>query len=337
TGDHNPLWLDEDYAKRGIHRGIIAPPFFLTAVSEGQAIIGLPGLVSTFVGAEWEWHRVIRVDDRFTVSNRLLELEDKGGPDGRRRFLQSGILSYVNQRQETVGTCTWHMMRTERKLGGGEKGRRREKDSGIRIHRYSDEELEAICSAVEAEEIRGAAPRWYETVAVGDELVPVVKGPLSLSDMVAWAIGAAWHRIALAHGPKLLHLRSKPGLSYKDPETGAPEPISLSHFHPAAAEILMGSPLPLDLGFQRICWFGHLVTNWMSDHGFLRKLNARLEAFVRFGDTNWCRGKIVKKWVDGKDHLVEMELHSENQRGEITMTGNAVVALPSKENSEPER
>ncbi len=148
--------------------------------------------------------------------------------------------------------------------------------------------------------------------------------------MVAWAMGTGWHRAGLAHELKLLQLREKPGLSYTDPDTGSPEPIANSHFLPSAAKILMGSPLPLDLGFQRISWLGHLITNWMSDYGFLKKLNARLKSFVCFGDTSWCKGEVVKRWKEEEEHLVELELFCENQRGEITMTGTGIVLLPSK-------
>lgn len=335
TGDLNPLWFNEDYAKKSIYGTMLAPPFFLNAISEGQAIIGLPGLISTYVGAEWEWHNVIRVNDSFTVTNLLLDLEEKGGKEGQRRFLQSGILSYRDQRGDAAGTCKWNMMRTETKLGGGEREKKKRKSSEPVIHFYTEDELAAIYKALDTEEVRGAEPRFWEDVNVNDELVPVVKGPLSLSDMVAWAIGTGWHRIELAHGAKLSFLRKKPGLSYQDPDTGAPEPIANSHFLGSAARILMESPLPIDLGMQRLTWFGHLITNWMSDYGFLKALNGRIKEFVRFGDTNWCRGKISRKYVEGEELLIELELNAENQRGEITTTGTAIVVLPSKATLNP--
>ena len=56
-GDANPLWHSEDHARVSIYAGGVAPPSFLNAVSEGQAIVGLPGLIATFVGAEWEWFK----------------------------------------------------------------------------------------------------------------------------------------------------------------------------------------------------------------------------------------------------------------------------------------
>jgi len=329
-GDPNLLWRDEDYARNSIHGSIIAPPSFLNAISEGQAIVGLPGLTATFVGAEWEWFRLIQVNDRFSVTNQLLDLKELKSTHGEIRFLQSGVLSYYNQREEPTGSCKWNIIRTEVKLGEGHQGEEGKGNKKPEIHRYSEEELAKIYKVIDDEEIRGGNPRYFEDVNIEDELKPVIKGPLSLSDMVAWTIGTGWHRIELAHGLKLSHLRANPGLSYIDPDTGVPEPIANSHFLASAAKILMGSSLPLDLGFQRISWLSHTVTNWMSDYGFLKKLEARLKNFVRFGDTNWCKGKVSRKWIEGEDHLVECEIWSENQYGEVTTEGKAAVVLPSR-------
>jgi acyl dehydratase len=329
-GDPNPLWRDEVYANKSPYGGLIAPPFFLNAISESQAITGLPGLVSTFVGSEWEWFRTIRVNDRFSVTNKLLDLKDLPDKNGRRRLLQSGLLDYSNQRGELVGCCRWNMMRTEIQPGQSKRDETQKEPVQKGPRRYSVDELAKIYAAVEAEEIRGNTPRFFEEVNLGDELIPVVKGPLSISDMVAWAIGIGWHRIELAHGMKLLYLKANPGLAYIDPNSGSLEPIANSHFWPSASGILMGSSLPLDLGFQRVSWLGHLITNWMSDLGFLKKLEARLNGLVRFGDTLWCQGKVAGKRKEGDECLVDLELSCNNQQGEITTTGKAVVALPSK-------
>jgi hypothetical protein len=92
----------------------------------------------------------------------------------------------------------------------------------------------------------------------------------------------------------------------------------------------MGSPLPLDLGFQRVSWLSHPITNWMGDCGFLKRLNVRIKGFVRFGDTNWCRGKVLRTWHEGNEAGVEVEVTSRNQDHEITAQGSAVVVLPSR-------
>jgi acyl dehydratase len=328
-GDPNPLWRDEAYALASIHQGIIASPLFLNAVSEGQAIVGLPGLIATFVGSEWEWFKLIRVGDRFSVTNELLDLQELENKDGRRRFLQTGLIRYTNQDDHLTGSCRWTLMRSETKPGQLKKKDLKKDEPPQSPYHYSEEELRAIYQAIESEEVRGGNPRTFEEVEVGDLLPAVIKGPLSLSDMVAWACGINWQRIALAHGMKLSFLRRYPGLSYIDPETGTPEPIANSHFLSSAARILMGSPLPLDLGFQRVCWMGHLVTNWMSDVGFLKKLEVRLNGFVRFGDTTWCQGKVSGKRCEGGEHRIELALLAKNQEGKMTTEGKAEVILPA--------
>jgi hypothetical protein len=287
-------------------------------------------LIATFVGSEWEWYQVIRVNDRFSVTNKLLDLKELPDSNGRRRLMQSGLLNYCNQKGELVGSCRWDIMRTEIKPGQSKRNETQKEPVQKEFQRYSEDELAKIYAAVEAEAVRGNNPRFFEEVDLGDELIPVVKGPLSISDMVAWAIGIGWHRIELAHGMKLRYLRANPGLAYIDPDLGSPEPIANSHFWPSAAGILMGSSKPLDLGFQRVSWLGHLITNWMSDFGFLQKLEVRLKGLVQFGDTLWCQGKVTGKRKKGEECLVDLELFCRNQHGEITTTGNAVVIVPSK-------
>jgi hypothetical protein len=68
----------------------------------------------------------------------------------------------------------------------------------------------------------------------------------------------------------------------------------------------------------------------MGDNGFLRHLKAKLIKFNVLGDTTWCQGRVVDTTVEDGEHLVHLELWGENQRGEVTITGQASVRLPSK-------
>jgi hypothetical protein len=62
----------------------------------------------------------------------------------------------------------------------------------------------------------------------------------------------------------------------------------------------------------------------------LKKFYMELRRFNVVGDTTWCKGKVTRKYVEKDEHLVEVEVRAENQRGEITAPGRAVVRLPSK-------
>ena len=89
-GDPNSLWHDEEYAKKTRYGCIIAPPFFLNAIASPQGMEGLPGVHAFYCGTEWEWFRVVRVNDVITVEDIPTELVEKQGQMGGRQFLQIG-------------------------------------------------------------------------------------------------------------------------------------------------------------------------------------------------------------------------------------------------------
>ena len=79
-----------------------------------------------------------------------------------------------------------------------------------------------------------------------------------------------------------------------------------------------------------MAWLGHLMTNWIGDHGFLRNMDVQVRRFNLVGDTTWCRGKVAEKWKDGGRHLVRCEIWAEDQRGDVTAKGTATIELPSR-------
>jgi hypothetical protein len=43
-----------------------------------------------------------------------------------------------------------------------------------------------------------------------------------------------------------------------------------------------------------------------------------------------CKGKVIKKYIEGGKHLVDCEIWLENAQGEKTTPGSATVMLPSR-------
>ena len=68
----------------------------------------------------------------------------------------------------------------------------------------------------------------------------------------------------------------------------------------------------------------------MGDDGFLRRLNARVLRHNLMGDVTWCRGEVVDMRVEDGTGLVELALRAENQRGELTADGTAIVEVPRR-------
>jgi hypothetical protein len=77
-----------------------------------------------------------------------------------------------------------------------------------------------------AEAPRGATPRYWDDVGVGDEIDTITKGPLGLTDKIAFiAAGAAPIPRLSAHSVALRRYRRHPRWAYRDPVTRALEPV----------------------------------------------------------------------------------------------------------------
>ncbi|MFC1982594.1 MaoC/PaaZ C-terminal domain-containing protein [Chloroflexota bacterium] len=83
-------------------------------------------------------------------------------------------------------------------------------------------------------------------------------------------------------------------------------------------------------GRFRVAWLMQLMTNWIGDEGFLKKLECRQSGMDIIGDQVKCKGVVIDKYVQDSEHLVECEVWTENPKGEKTVPGKAVVRLPSK-------
>ena len=163
--------------------------------------------------------------------------------------------------------------------------------------------------------------------SVGDELPHVVKGPLTVTDIIVWLMGfgGQWLR---AHGDAVRWYARHPKGGIKN-SFGAYEPPEIVHWDNELAR-RVGVPAAYDYGPQRVSWLGHMLTNWCGDHGFLRNMNVEVRRFNLVGDTTWCRGKVARKYREGDKALVECEIHAIDQRGDITAKGNATVELPAR-------
>ncbi|MFH1487108.1 MAG: MaoC family dehydratase N-terminal domain-containing protein [Chloroflexota bacterium] len=326
-GDANPLWRDEEYAKKTSYGQIIAPPSWLYSIFPTWVSIGLPGVHGFHSGSEWDFYKPIRVNDVIVPDCILTHFEDKTSSFAGRIIIIHYDSHFHNQENEVVAKCHSWSIRAERSAA-----RKTGKYSQIQLpHPWTEEELKAIEDEVLAEETRGNKTCYWEDVSVGEELKPVVKGPFGLTDMVSYCVGAAPVPM-FAHGLALDLFRRHPAWGFRDPNTFAKEPIYAVHYNKAAANAA-GLPFPYDVGTQRQCWLMHLLTNWTGDEGWLKKNYAEYRRFVYFSDAVWFRGKVTKKYVDEDgEYCVDIKTTAINQRGEDTAPGHSTVALPSRNN-----
>jgi hypothetical protein len=195
---------------------------------------------------------------------------------------------------------------------------------------YTDEQLAEIDAAYAAETRRGAEPRYWEDVQVGDELQPRVKGPLTITDVILWHIG--WGMQLTPPGAfRLAHrLRSKAPALYPPNKLNIPDTVQRLHWEPERAQEL-GLATSYDYGGMREIWMIHALTDWMGDDAWLARLRCQHRKFNYLGDTSWVTGTVVGKRRESKHALVDFELQITNQVGEVTTPGTASVILPSRE------
>jgi hypothetical protein len=213
----------------------------------------------------------------------------------------------------------------------GKTAAKKGKYSGLREkHRYTEDELESIVDQyiIERDQRRGADPLYWETVEVGQEVPPLLKGPLTVNEMITWLMG--WGS-PLCKSSRIAHLfmHEHPNAAIRDPETGVPDLPERAHWDEPYARAA-GIGAGYDIGTQRISWFAHLMTDWIGDGGFLKNLNVQLRRPNYLGDLLWCRGKVCGKRIEKGGHLVECELWGDNQRNERIVLGWATVMLPTQ-------
>ena len=327
VGDDNPLWLDAEYASRSPAGGIVAPPCILYAVDMTIVAPKLSGVQWIYAGTDWKWHDRIRLDETFSVAARLTRQEEKVGRRFPRWVLQTGTVDYRDGAGRLIAAAEGQVARTPRgdrlkAEGGGAAAQ-------SRAHRYSQRELEEIERLVVEEPRRGAEPLFWEDIEIGDDVPAMVKGPLTITDIVAWyAATQGALPYGGAHRDAALYRRRHADY-HINPETGAKDAAGRGHLEAATGrDVGMGGAY--DVGPQRIAWAQHMLTNWIGDHGFLHRLKVSVRAPNLVGDTIWWRGRVTGKRFEGAARFVDLDIDARNQSGRPSADGIAVVALPSR-------
>jgi len=288
--------------------------------------VGWPGLGGFHADTRLTFHKNIRVDDK--IKCRVI-FQGFDGPNpsnfGGRSVKDYILQEYKNQNDELVGEFICSRMRFERR-----EMQKRAATREITVpHPWTEEELVAIEEQILAEKPRGATPRYWEDIQVGDEIDTIIKGPLGITDFIAFIAGgsAPIPRVA-AHSVSLKRYRKHPKWAYRDPRTHALEPVYSVHYNDYAAK-LQGAQIAYDVGIQRTCWQIHSLTNWMGDAGTLKSVTGQYRSHVYLADMVRLGGRVDAKQVDADgDHVVHLTTWARNQRGQEVMPGTAVIALP---------
>jgi len=175
--------------------------------------------------------------------------------------------------------------------------------------------------------VRGADDLRWDDVQVGEAIPHVVKGPLSVSEMITFLQG--WGGVYRA-ASEITHryMRKHPKANVPDRVGRFPDFPGRAHVDPEFAREC-GFPDAYDIGAQRASWMVNAVTNWMGDNAHLKGFSFRLLRLNIIGDATWITGTVTGKRVDEDgDRVVDISLSGRNQRGEETIAGIATVVPP---------
>ena len=91
-----------------------------------------------------------------------------------------------------------------------------------------------------------------------------------------------------------------------------------------------GLPGVIVHGWLVLSFLGQMITDWMGSGGTLVKLGGSYRGMNPVGEDIICNGKVTRKYIEDNKHYVRVEVWAENPQGERTVSGSAVVMLPSR-------
>jgi acyl dehydratase len=136
----------------------------------------------------------------------------------------------------------------------------------------------------------------YESVQIGQEIPPLVRGPLLPPHLMRWSAAIEnWHRI---HYDK---------------------PFAVEH--DGLENLLIN-------GSWKQHFLVQLMREWLEPNGWLAKIEFSFRRMDLVGDTLTAHGTVVEKYEREGLGFVVCQIGIQNPRGEDSTPGSAVGALP---------
>jgi acyl dehydratase len=327
-GDDNPLWCDPEYARSTPHGEIIAPPSFIFACSRiiSGYVGGLPGIHAMFAGCDFSWMKPIRRNAEISTEAYLKDLVEHETRFAGRSIQQIYHVDFFDDSGDPLASADSWCFRTDRDIAR-ESGTKYDalKDQPLRV--YSEEELAAHSALYAAERIRGATPRFYEDIEVGESIPTMAKGPMTVTGFICYAQG--WGGLYIRTNKLAWQMQSRhPATGIKNRQ-GIPDCPERVHWEEEFAH-KVGAPGAYDYGPERCSWMAHAITNWIGDDAMLVHLYTEIRRHNPAGDLLTITGHVTGKRQQDGQNLVDFELEALNQDGELSCRGTASAALPAR-------
>ena len=142
---------------------------------------------------------------------------------------------------------------------------------------------------------------YFEDVQAGMKLPSKTKGPLTVTDFVVFA--------------------------------GASGDFAQIHHDREHAKNIAGLPDLILHGQCKLAFMVQVITDWIGVEGHIKKVGGQYRGMDIIGDTVISGGSVARKYVEGGENLVDLELWNENPRAGFTVIGHGTVSLPSQSSS----
>ena len=295
-GDDNPLYSDQEHARKTKYGGIIAPPtlvcetmqYMVGELDESGGPVQKPRVslgAEIRGGNEYTFFRPLRPDDVLRVRWKVADIREREGRSGKLIILVSEI-TYANQHGEMLA------VNEETTIF---------RDSGSQVEgsvRSSGPRTVNHAIPGQAMEVRVLErPLYFEEVQVGDEVTTLCK-EITLAQMVFYA-AATWdfHRYHYDHE----YVRQR------------------------------GYAQPFVDGQMLGAFLAQMLADWAGDPGAIGALGFRFRDFAFPGDVLTCKGCVTSKSAEGGQNRVVCDLWIDNQEGSSVLSpGHASLNLPSR-------
>lgn len=110
---------------------------------------------------------------------------------------------------------------------------------------------------------------------------------------------------------------------------GASEDFNPIHYDKDRA-LADGLPGTIVHGRLKNAFLIQVLTDWIGDEGFLKKIAIQHRGMDLPGSPIFCKGIVTRKYTEDGENLVDCEVWTENVKGEKTAPATATVRLPSR-------
>ena len=336
-GDDNPLFTRPDYARSTRWGGVIAPPAFEKTMGINRNPVmdpdeakitskALRGVQLYHSGGEFFYYAPIMEGTTLYRSKYVKAVEDKQSEfSGRSAIVTNAQCLWDQNDRVMVDGVDW-FVHAERKKRTELSDKYAREEPAF----YTDEQLAEIEQAYDDEFRRGANTLWFEDAAVGTVLPRMVKGPLTVTDMISLHMGAGW--LIYGNWPNRLAYENRKKLRgfYSRDEYNAWDTVQRVHWDKDLAE-KVGVRMMYDIGPVRQFHLTNYLTNYAGDDGWIYRIRFEFRRFNYMGDVTWLTGEITEARNDQVlGPLIEVAVSGTNQRGSENIRASATILLPSR-------